>query len=261
MRGALVDAVRGAHANGERAALGAVDKLLGLVGVGVGVLALDRRAVVLLAADLAKLRLDGDVHSDGDLGHALGESHVVLEGNVGAVDHDGGVAGTQSLHAAVEAVAVVEVQCHGNACGVGSHANHGGKVVEVGVLDGARRGLHDDGGVLVLGGLDDGHHKLEVLHVERTHGVVAGLGVEQHFLGCDEHRALPSRAHGGCRGSSLSATRLYRACLWPWFGMRCVVCRQRKASVSARRTTLSLRASQCFPKRRKERNMLVISCF
>jgi hypothetical protein len=40
------------------------DELLGLVGVGVGVLALDRRAVVLLAADLAELGLDGHAHGD-----------------------------------------------------------------------------------------------------------------------------------------------------------------------------------------------------
>jgi hypothetical protein len=55
----------------------------------------------------------------GDLGHALGEGHVVLEGHVGAVDHDGGVAGAQCLHAAVEAVAVVEVERYGDASGVG----------------------------------------------------------------------------------------------------------------------------------------------
>lgn len=59
VRGPLVDAVGGAHADGEGGAVSAGNELLGLVGVGVGVLALDGGAVVLLAADLAELGLDG----------------------------------------------------------------------------------------------------------------------------------------------------------------------------------------------------------
>ena len=180
----------GAHADGQRAAAGARDELLGLVRVGVGVLALDRRAVVLLAADLAELGLDGDAQGRRDLGHARGQRDVVLERHVGAVDHDGGVAGVHGLDAAVEAVAVVEVDGHGDARGVGGHLAHGGEVVEVGVLDGARGGLHDDRALLVLGGLDDGHDELEALDVEGADGVVPRLGVEQHLLGGDEHLVL-----------------------------------------------------------------------
>ena len=81
------------------------------------------------------------------------------------------------LDAAVKAVAVVQVDGHGHARGVGGDLAHGGKVVQVGVLHGAGRGLHDDGGLALLGGLDDGHDKLEALHVEGADGVVAGLGV------------------------------------------------------------------------------------
>ena len=98
------------------------------------------------------------------------------------------------LDAAVEAVAVVEVDGHGNLGGVGGDLAHGGEVVEVGVFHGARGGLHDDGGLLVLGGLDDGHDELEALDVEGADRVVPGLGVEQHLLGGDEHMVLLSPA-------------------------------------------------------------------
>ena len=190
VRGADVEAVGGAHADGEGGAAGARDKLLGLVRVGVGTLALDGRAIVLLAADPAGLGLDGDVEQCRDLSHKGGQRDVVLESVVGAVDHDGGVAGVHGLDAVVEAVAVVQVDGHGYAGGVGDDLAHGSEVVEVGVLDGARGGLHDDRGLLVLGGADHGHDELEALGVEGTDGVVPGLGVEQHLLGSDEHVVL-----------------------------------------------------------------------
>lgn len=72
VRGADVEAVGGAHADGEGGAAGARDKLLGLVRVGVGTLALDGRAIVLLAADPAGLGLDGDVEQCRDLSHKGG---------------------------------------------------------------------------------------------------------------------------------------------------------------------------------------------
>ena len=198
VRGALVHAVRGAHADGQRGAAGALDELHGLIGIGVGVLALDGRAVILFAANLAKLGLHGHAHGGTGVGDQLGEGDVVLEQLVASVDHDGGVTGAQGLHAAVVAVAVVEMQGNGNLGALGRGLDHAVEVIEAGGLDGARGGLHDDGGLGLLGGLEDSHHELEVLDVEGADAVVVLLGVEQHFLGGNEHGCslLPSRTAG-----------------------------------------------------------------
>ena len=85
---------------------------------------------------------------------------------MGAVDHDGGVAGAESLHAAIVAIAVVEVQGHGHGGALSGGLDHAVEVIEAGLLDGAGRGLHDDGGLRLLGGGQDGHDELEVLDVE-----------------------------------------------------------------------------------------------
>ena len=191
-----VHAVSGAHADGERGATGALDELLGLDRVGVGGLALDLD-VVLLAADLAELGLDRNAHGGTGVGNELGEGDVVLEGLVGAVDHDGGVAGAEGLHAAIVAVAVIEVQGHGHGGALSGGLDHAVEVIETGLLDGARGGLHDDGGLGLLRGGQDGHDELEVLDVEGADGVVVLLRVEQHLLGGYEHeRSLPSPRAG-----------------------------------------------------------------
>lgn len=119
------------------------------------------------------------------------------------------------LDAAVEAIAVVQVDGHWDARLLGGHLAHGGEVVEVRVLDGAGSGLHDDRGLAVLGGLDDGHHELEALDVESAHGIVAGLGIEQHFLGGYEHLnslRLPLFRHRVSLAANCMCARV------PWLG-------------------------------------------
>lgn len=176
-----------------RGAAGALDELLGLDRVGVGGLALDLD-VVLLAANLAELSLDRHAHAGAGVGNGLGQGDVVLEGLVGAVDHDGGVASAKGLHAAIIAVAVIEVQGHGHGSALSGGLDHAVEIIEAGLLDGARGGLHDDGGLGLLRGGQDGHDELEVLDVEGADGVVVLLRVEQHLLGGYEHeRSLPSR--------------------------------------------------------------------
>ena len=106
------------------------------------------------------------------------------------VDHNGGVAGAESLHAAVIAIAVIEVQSDGHGSALGGSLDHAVEVVQTSGLDGARGGLHDDGGLGLLG---SGHNKLEVLDVERADGVVASLSVLEHLFGgnkCHERLLL-----------------------------------------------------------------------
>ena len=193
MRIARVHAVAGANANGQRGAASALDELLGLGGIGVGALALNRGTVVLLAANLAKLGLDGHAHGAASVGDGLGQGDVVLEGLVRTVDHDGGVARAEGLHAAVIAIAMLEVQGDGHGSALGGSLDHAVEVIQASGLDGARGGLHDDGGLGLLGSGQNGHNKLEVLDVERANGVVAGLSVLEHLFGgnkCHERLLL-----------------------------------------------------------------------
>lgn len=132
--------MRGAHADGKARAAGALHKLHGLVGIGVGIFALDCRAVVFLAANLAKLGLHGHAHGGTGIGNQLGEDDVVLEQLMAAIDHDRGVAGTKSLHAAVIAVTMIQVQRHGNLGALGRSLDHAVEVIETGSLNGARSG-------------------------------------------------------------------------------------------------------------------------
>ena len=175
------------HAHREARAAGALDELDGLIGVGEGVLLAGVGAVVLLAADFAELGLDGHAHGQASLGDRRGHGDVLLEGHVRAVDHDRGVAYAKGLHAAVVAVAVVEVQGHGDVGLRGRGGDERVEVLEARVLHGAWRGLHDDGGLALLRGGEHGHDELEVLDVERADGVVAPLSLEHHFLGGDKH--------------------------------------------------------------------------
>ena len=110
-----------------------------------------------------------------------------------AVDHNGGVARAESLHAAVIAIAVIEMQGDGHGGALGSGLDHAVEVIQASGLNGARGGLHDDGGLGLLSSSQNGHYKLEVLDVERANGVVAGLGVLEHLFGgnkCHERLLL-----------------------------------------------------------------------
>ena len=107
VRCAVVDAVSGTNANCERSAVSASDKLLSLVWISVGVLALNSWAVVLFAANFAKLSLNRKVDRTSKLGYGCGKCNIVLKWNVRAVNHDGGVTGTSCLDAAVKAVTVI----------------------------------------------------------------------------------------------------------------------------------------------------------
>lgn len=109
------------------------------------------------------------------------------------VDHDGGVTRAESLHAAVIAVAVIEVQSNGHGSALGGSLDHAIEVIQASGLNGARGGLHDDGGLGLLGSGQNGHNKLEVLDVESANSVVAGLSVLEHLFGgnkCHERLLL-----------------------------------------------------------------------
>ena len=110
---ALVDAVGGADGNGQRIDPGALDELGCLSGFGVAVAAAAVQ-IVLLAADLAQLGLDGDARCMAGPDHRLGDLDVLLKHVVGPVNHDGGVTGAEGLHGQLKAAAVVQMHDHGD---------------------------------------------------------------------------------------------------------------------------------------------------
>ena len=182
---ALVQTVSRADGNCQRVDTGALNELLGLLGIGERV-AVAAFQIVFLAANLAELSLNRNTGGCAGVGNAAGEGDVVLKGVVRAVDHDGGVAGAQCLHSQLEAVAVIEVHGNRNGCTLCGSLGHGKVVVQTGVLDGGRGGLHDDRRAAFLSRLHDCHHHLHVFYVECTDRIVTGLRTQEHFFGCNQ---------------------------------------------------------------------------
>ena len=178
----LVDAVGSADGDSQRIDAGALCKLSSLGGDGVAV-AITAVKVVFLAADLAQLSLHRDTGGVAGADNGLGDLDVLLKHMVRAVDHDGGVAGTECLHGQLIAAAVVEVHHDGDA-GLRSGCGHHG--VEHGrrsILQGTRGGLDDDRSAQLLSSGDDGLHHLHVLGIERADGVMVLLSVEHQIFG------------------------------------------------------------------------------
>ena len=104
----LVGAVAGADRDGQRVAAGAGGEVNHFGGIGVGVVVGGN--LVLNAGEHAELTFYGHVVLVCVVNYFLGESHVLLVGEVRAVDHNGGEAVVDAVLAELEAVAVVEVQ-------------------------------------------------------------------------------------------------------------------------------------------------------
>ena len=102
---ALVGPVLGAVGDGQGVHPGLLDKFHGIQGVGVG--GGGGEDVVLLAAQHPQLALHADAPGVGVLHHLPGQLDVLLQGQGGAVDHDGGIAAVNGGHAGVEVLAVV----------------------------------------------------------------------------------------------------------------------------------------------------------
>ena len=167
-----------------------VDAQLGDAGAlgGVGDLAGTHDAV-LNAADGADLGLDGHAVGMGQGHQLLGLFHVLLDGVVAAVKHDGGEAGLDAGLAALVG-AVVQVQRHrdGDAHGIHHGLDHGGHGLEAGhVLAGALGHAQDDGALGLLAGGQDRFGPLQVVDVELGHAIVAVPGFQKHFSCIYQH--------------------------------------------------------------------------
>ena len=157
---------------------------------------------VLLAADGAHLGLDGQAVVMGH-GHQLGGlGHVLVDGIVAAVKHDGGEAGFDAgFGALIGAVVQVQGHRHGDAQALVHGADHGGHDLEPGhILAGAFRHTQDHGAVHLLRGEQDALGPLQVVDVELADAVVAVAGLQQHIGSIYQHTSyLPKFHHDAFR--------------------------------------------------------------
>ena len=105
---ALVRAVAGAVADGQRVAAGLLEEIDRLHRVGVGA----RRGehVILHARQHAQLALDAHAVGMRQLDDLAGQFNVLLVGQAAAVDHHGGVAAVDAGLDALDALAVIQMQ-------------------------------------------------------------------------------------------------------------------------------------------------------
>ena len=146
---------------------------------------------VLGAADAADLGLDGHALGVGKLNELLGAVEVKLEGLlVRAVIHDGREAGLDALKAVlVRTVIEVKGDGNGNARGLDGSLDHVGADLETAhPLSGTSGALKDQRRLGLLGGLENSQGPLEVVGVEGTKTVLAGLGLLEHVCCVDEHK-------------------------------------------------------------------------
>ena len=153
---------------------------------------------VLNAADGADLGLDAHTMSVCK-GHQLFRLfHVLFNGIVAAVEHDGGEAGLNAGLAALVG-AVVQMQSNGNsdAHGIDHGADHGGNGLETGhVLTSTLGNAQNDGALHFLAGGQDCLGPLQIIDVELRHTVVAIACLEQHFGCIYQHYSLPPKIIG-----------------------------------------------------------------
>ena len=127
----------------------------------------------------------------GKLNELLGAVEVKLEGLlVRAVIHDGRKAGLDALEAVlVRTVIEVKGDGNGNARGLDGSLDHVGADLETAhPLSGTSGALKDQRRLGLLGGLENSQGPLEVVGVEGTETVLAGLGLLEHVCCVDEHK-------------------------------------------------------------------------
>ena len=180
----LIGAVAGADGDGQRVAAGLGDKLLHLLGAGVGRLVSGYLDLVLDAGQGAQLGLHHDTVVMGVLHHLAGDLDILGKGLGGRVDHHGGEAAVDTALAGLKVGAVVQMQHDGDVGAAGHSGLHQlHQIGVVGVGAGALADLQDHGSMLLLAGLGDALHDLHVVDVERADGVTAGICLFKHFLG------------------------------------------------------------------------------
>ncbi len=209
----LVEAVGRSDGDGQGIDAGARHELGRLVRVGQMGVGGVHDEVILLAAELAQFCLHAcpQAVAEGDDPLHLGD--VLLERQVGGIDHGGVNAGLDLVVDILLVLVVVQMQYQRDAVLMGSRGTDGDQVLDPGVAVGTRRGGQDHRGVQFGGSA--GHHLdgLQVVDVEGGHRIAAALGIFKHFVGRDqihEDSLAPWRAPASGKESGAGAGRISR---------------------------------------------------
>ena len=152
---------------------------------------------VLDAADGTDLSFDAQALGMCQSDQLLGLLHVLFNGVVAAVEHDGRETG---FHAGLAAFvgAVVQMQSNGNGDphGIDHCADHRSNGLETGhVLTGTLGDAQDDRALHLLAGGQHSLGPLQVVDVELGHTVVAVACLDEHFGCIYQHYSLPPQIH------------------------------------------------------------------
>ena len=169
---------------------------------------------VLFAADGAHLGLDRGALRMREGNKLPGLFHVLFNGVVAAVEHDGGEACRKArLRALIGAVVQMQGHRHGDAKAVHHGVHHGRHRFEARHVF-ARAFAHakDYRALQLFGRLQNGLCPLQVVDVEVAHGIVAVTGLFQHFRCIYQHSMHPPfsvvRAGGAPAGHGAFVTKL-----------------------------------------------------
>ena len=197
-----VDAVDGADGDGEAVKARLRDEVGGLVGIGLQRVLLGDADVPLEPGHVTEFALHAGVEPMGDLNRRACEAHVLLVGEVRAVEHDGREAGPHALIDLGQLHAVIQVQGRVDARALDVPLDQGAQGFgPAGQRVLGRRGLEDDGSVRLRGGGRNGADRGAVPAFEGCEGTALGAGLaKEHVHSGERHRDLRSR-HNMTRSS------------------------------------------------------------
>ena len=180
----LICAVACTDSDSKRINTGLGDELLDLCGIGVhSVVGVDLN-VILNACELTELTLNDNTALVSVLNYLAGQLDILLEGILGAVDHNGGKAAVDAALADIEICAVVEVESNVDARILYGCLSERHKVLMLSILTCACGNLHDNRRLVLLCSLCDSLNNLHIVDVESTDSVAAFISLLKHLCCC-----------------------------------------------------------------------------
>ena len=177
----LEGAVAGADRDGQGIHAGALYKILHLSGVSVRSVGGADIDGVLDAGQTAKLRFHGYVPGMGVVSDLFCQLHVLLIGQMRAVDHHGGEAAVDAVLAQLEGRAMIQMERDGQAGFNFGGLYQLGQIGVVGVLTGAGGHLKNHGSVQLLAGFGNSLHDFHIVHIECADGIAFLVSPFEHF--------------------------------------------------------------------------------